>query len=163
MKIGMNVDADSISVLALNMGRIAVEIEGIELAELIDAVNSNGCSLCIADEPGHVIVGSPHSPTVTFKGIQCSTAHITDDDNALLYTVSHQREGDAEAEWIAFTGTGYLLRLNAWQYPSLRLKRLGLSKACRRLVIALMQRQGISLLHLDAAGDVLPGFVTFAW
>ncbi|WP_374941755.1 DUF5983 family protein [Buttiauxella brennerae] len=55
----MNVEDDSINVLALNMGRIAVDIDGIELAELINAVNSNGCSLCIADAPGCIIIGPP--------------------------------------------------------------------------------------------------------
>ncbi|MDA4795616.1 DUF5983 family protein, partial [Enterobacter hormaechei] len=31
-----------------------------------------------------------------------------------------------------YTGYGYLLRLNARLYPVLELKRLGLSKGCRR-------------------------------
>lgn len=52
MKICLNVNAESISTLALNMGKIAVEVDGVELAELIDAVNANDCTLRIADEPG---------------------------------------------------------------------------------------------------------------
>lgn len=59
-------------------------------------------------------------------GIQCSTAHITNDDNSLLYHVSHQQEDYGNGEWCHFTGTGYLIRLNAWQHPVLRLKQLGL-------------------------------------
>lgn len=55
-KITLNLEADSINVLALNMGRIAVEVDGIGLAELIDAINDNGYSLRIADEPGQLIV-----------------------------------------------------------------------------------------------------------
>lgn len=55
-KITLNLEADSINVLALNMGRIAVEVDGIGLAELIDAINDNGFSLRIADEPGQLIV-----------------------------------------------------------------------------------------------------------
>ncbi|MND56891.1 hypothetical protein D3C87_1868480 [compost metagenome] len=55
-KITLNLEADSISVLALNMGRVAVEVDGIGLAELIDAINDNGYSLRIADEPGQLIV-----------------------------------------------------------------------------------------------------------
>lgn len=51
MKLSLNVEADAINVLALNMGRIAVDVDGIELSELIAAVNQNGCSLRIADEP----------------------------------------------------------------------------------------------------------------
>ena len=56
MKIGLNLSADSICVLALNMGKIAVDVDGIELAELIAAVNTQGLTLRIAKEPGEVIV-----------------------------------------------------------------------------------------------------------
>jgi len=56
VKIGLNLNADSINVLALNMGKIAVEVDGIELAELIAAVNAQGLTLRIAEEPGEVIV-----------------------------------------------------------------------------------------------------------
>ena len=56
MKIGLNLNADSINVLALNMGKIAVDVDGIELAELIAAVNAQGITLRIAKEPGEVIV-----------------------------------------------------------------------------------------------------------
>ncbi|MMZ40675.1 hypothetical protein D3C81_147500 [compost metagenome] len=56
MKIGLNLNADSINVLALNMGKIAVDVDGIELAELIAAVNAPGLTLRIAEEPGEVIV-----------------------------------------------------------------------------------------------------------
>lgn len=56
MKIVLNLNADSINVLALNMGKIAVDVDGIELAELIAAVNAQGLTLRIAEEPGEVIV-----------------------------------------------------------------------------------------------------------
>ena len=55
-KITLNLEADSINVLVLDMGRITVEVDGIGLAELIDATNDNGYSLRIADEPGQMIV-----------------------------------------------------------------------------------------------------------
>ncbi|EFO3296845.1 hypothetical protein DPO61_07340 [Escherichia coli] len=56
MKIGLKLNADSINVLALNMGKIAVDVDGIEIAELIAAVNAQGLTLRIAEEPGEVIV-----------------------------------------------------------------------------------------------------------
>lgn len=56
MKIGLNFNADSINVLALNMGKIAVDVDGIKIAELIAAVNAQGFTLRIAEEPGEVIV-----------------------------------------------------------------------------------------------------------
>ncbi|MGC4125717.1 DUF5983 family protein [Enterobacter sp.] len=60
------------------------------------------------------------------------------------------------------TGYGYLLRLNARLYPTLELKRMGLSKACR-LVVTLMRRYSADIIHFDASGEVLPGFATFDW
>ncbi|WP_273944129.1 DUF5983 family protein, partial [Escherichia coli] len=50
---------------------------------------------------------------------------------------------------------------DAWSYPVLRLKRLGLSKTFRRLVVTLIQRYGVSLIHLDASAECLPGLPTF--
>ncbi|KFD23261.1 DUF5983 family protein [Yokenella regensburgei] len=163
MKLSLTVEADTINVLALNMGRVVVDIDGIELSELIAAVNQNGCTLRIADEPGTAIVESPLPPYTSLPGICCSTAHITAEDNSLLYVLSHQDLDFGESEWIHFSGSGYLLRLGAWAFPVLRLKSLGLSKACRSLVVTLMRRYSVSIVHLDASGELLPGFATFDW
>ncbi len=163
MKVSLNIEADAINVLALNMGRIAVDIDGIELAELIDVVNQNGYSLRVADEPGKLIVEAPLPPVARLNGIQCSTAHITAEDNNLLFALSHQHEDFGDSEWISYTGSGYLIYLDAWQYPVLQLKKRGLSKACRRLLVALIRRYTIRVIHLDACGEVLPGFATFDW
>jgi len=65
VKIGLNLNADSINVLALNMGKIAVEVDGIELAELIAAVNAQGLTLRIAEEPGEVIVETSSRPLLS--------------------------------------------------------------------------------------------------
>lgn len=51
----------------------------------------------------------------------------------------------------------------AWSFPVLRLKRLGLSKACRRLIATLIRRYAAGIIHLDAFVEVLPGFATFDW
>ncbi|MGJ3445171.1 DUF5983 family protein [Enterobacter sp. PTB] len=163
MKLSLTVEADTVTILALNLGRIAVDIDGIELANLIDVVNKSGYSLRIADEPGKLIVEDPLPPVARLNGIQCSTAHITEADNTLLFTLSHQNEDFGDSEWISYTGSGYLLRLGAWSFPVLRLKRLGLSKACRSLVVTLMRRYAVGIVHLDAFGEVLPDFATFDW
>lgn len=97
------------------------------------------------------------------RGKRIHTAHITEKDNAWLYSLSHQTSDFGESEWIHFTGSGYLLRTDAWSYPVLRLKRLGLSKTFRRLVITLTRRYGVSLIHLDASAECLPGLPTFNW
>ncbi len=101
--------------------------------------------------------------SVFYRGIQCSTAHITEADNQLLHKLSQQSREYGEGEWIFYTDSGYLLRLDAWQYPVLRLKRLGLSKAVRRLLVTLIRRDAINLIHFDALGELLPGVRTFNW
>ncbi|NAK95447.1 hypothetical protein GUB46_25375, partial [Escherichia coli] len=50
MKLALTLEADSVNVQALNMGRIVVDIDGIELAELINKVAENGYSLRVVDE-----------------------------------------------------------------------------------------------------------------
>ncbi|APS36946.1 MULTISPECIES: DUF5983 family protein [Serratia] len=163
MKLSLTLEADTINVLALNMGRISVDIDGIELSDLINVVCDNGSTLHIADEPGKAIVESSLPPFTSLPGICCSTAHVTAEDNSLLYSLSHQFDDFGENEWIMYAGSGYLLRLVAWSFPVLRLKRLGLSKASRRLIVTLIRRYAIGIIHLDAFGELLPGFEIFDW
>ena len=77
--------------------------------------------------------------------------------------MSLQYHDGSNSDWILYTGYGWLLRLNARLYPVLELKRMGLSRACRRLVVTLMRRYSVGIVHLDASGEVLPGFATFDW
>ncbi|WP_126852024.1 DUF5983 family protein [Escherichia coli] len=162
MKLALTLEADSINVQALNMGRIVVDVDGIELAELINVVCDNGHFLRVVDESDRTSIDCM-PPFAALTGIRCSTAHITAKDNAWLYSLSHQTRDFGESEWIHFTGSGYLLRTDTWPYPVLRLKRLGLSKTFRRLVVTLIQRYGVSLIHLDASAECLPGLPTFNW
>ncbi|MBL5972157.1 hypothetical protein JBO50_22345 [Enterobacter asburiae] len=163
MKLSVTVEADAINVLALNMGRISVDIDGIELANLIDVVCDNGYSLRIADEPGKLLIEDPLPISCRYNGIQCSTAHITREDNDLLHRLSRQVLDFDDSEWVGYTGSGYLIRLDAWAFPILQLKRRGLSKAGRRLIVILMRRYQLGIIHLDAFGELLPGFETFDW
>lgn len=163
MKISLNVEADSINVLALNMGKIAVEVDGVDIETLLNVVNDNGYTLRVADVPGPITVEDSLPAPARLTGIQCSTAHITDTDNQLLHALSQQSQEYGEGEWIFYTGSGYLLRLDAWQYPVLRLKRLGLSKAARRLLITLIRRYSLNFAHFDSLGKLLPEFETFHW
>ncbi|EEW3742699.1 DUF5983 family protein [Escherichia coli] len=162
MKLALTLETDSINVQALNMGRIVVDVDGVNLAKLINVACDNGYSLRVVDESDRVSTDCT-PPFAALTGIRCSTAHITAKDNAWLYSLSHQTSDVGESEWIHFTGSGYLLRTDAWSYPVLRLKRLGLSKTFRRLVATLTRRYGISLIHLDAGAECLPGLPTFDW
>ncbi|MCI4519135.1 DUF5983 family protein, partial [Escherichia coli] len=109
MKLALTLEADSVNVQALNMGRIVVDIDGVNLAELINMVCDNGYSLRVVDESDRTSADCT-PPFVALTGIRCSTAHITETDNAWLYSLSHQTSDFGESEWIHFTGTGYLLR-----------------------------------------------------
>ncbi len=162
MNLSLTLEADSLNVQALNMGRIVVDVDGIELAELINNVTENGYSVRVVEDSGQQSTCTP-PPFTILAGIRCSTAHITETDNAWLYSLSHQSSNFGESEWIHFTGSGYLLRTDAWSYPVLRLKRLGLSRTFRRLVVTLTRRYGVSLIHLDASAECLPDLPTFNW
>ncbi len=50
MKLALTLEADSVNVRALNMGRIVVDVDGVNLAELINKVAENGDSLRVVDE-----------------------------------------------------------------------------------------------------------------
>ncbi|EIP6825845.1 hypothetical protein LTE31_005015, partial [Escherichia coli] len=112
MKLALTLEADSINVQALNMGRIVVDVDGVNLTELINKVAENGHSLRVVDESGQQSTCTP-PPFTALAGIRCSTAHITEKDNAWLYSLSHQTNDTGESEWIHFTGSGYLLRTDA--------------------------------------------------
>lgn len=59
MKISLTVTADAAMVMALNAGQITVEIDGVELPALIEAVNQHGCSLQVASQPGEIVITAP--------------------------------------------------------------------------------------------------------
>lgn len=112
---------------------------------------------------GKALLEHRSPPLRHYRGSAAAPLHITSEDNSLLYALSHQALDFGESEWIHYSGSGYLIRLDAWSFPILRLRRLGLSKACRRLIVTLMRHHAISIVHLDAFGEVLPGFTTFDW
>ena len=47
MKLALTLEADSVNVQALNMGRIVVDVDGIELSELINSVCYNCYALLV--------------------------------------------------------------------------------------------------------------------
>jgi len=61
-----------LTVLALNMGKIAVDVEGVEIDELIDVVNDNGYILRITSTPGEIVVEDPLPPAARTLGISSS-------------------------------------------------------------------------------------------
>ena len=50
MKLALTLEADSINVQALNMGRIVADVDGVNLTELINKVAENGYSLRVVDD-----------------------------------------------------------------------------------------------------------------
>ncbi|SQK04385.1 aec77 [Escherichia coli] len=129
MKLSLMLEADRINVQALNMGRIVVDVDGVNLTELINKVAENGYSLRVVEESDQQSTCTL-PPFATLAGIRCSTAHITEKDNAWLYSLSHQTSDVGESEWIHFTGSGYL-----WICPYISRHLLSLNPLqarCRR-------------------------------
>ena len=50
MKLALTLEADSVNEQALNMGRIVVDVDGVNLIELINKVAENGYSLRVVDD-----------------------------------------------------------------------------------------------------------------
>lgn len=75
MKLALTLEADSINVQALNMGRIVVDVDGVTLAELINVVCDNGYSLRVVDESDRTSAERT-PPSAALTGIRCSTAGL---------------------------------------------------------------------------------------
>ena len=51
MKLALTLEADSVNVQALNMGRIVVDVDGVNLSELINKVSENDYLLRVVINP----------------------------------------------------------------------------------------------------------------
>ncbi|MCZ8742490.1 DUF5983 family protein, partial [Escherichia albertii] len=71
MNLSLTPEADSINMQALNMGRIVVDVDGVNLAELINKVSENGYSLRVVDKSDQQSTSTP-PPLTTLTGIRCS-------------------------------------------------------------------------------------------
>ncbi|HEC3291850.1 TPA: hypothetical protein R2S63_004715, partial [Escherichia coli] len=67
MKLSLTPEADSINMQALNMGRIVVDVDGVNLAELINKVSENGYSLRVVDKSDQQSTSTP-PPLTTLTG-----------------------------------------------------------------------------------------------
>ncbi|GCK76979.1 hypothetical protein BvCmsF63A_01734 [Escherichia coli] len=76
MKLTLTLEADSINVQALNMGRIVVDVDGVNLAELINKVAENGYSLRVVDERD-----ATETPATS------ASPHQLPEDNAVIQSV----------------------------------------------------------------------------
>lgn len=98
-----------------------------------------------------------------YRYLVCSTAHLTEQDAELLHRLSHDRAEWGDGEWVHYTGVGYLIRLCAFNYPLLVLKRRGLSRPVRRFIHVMMTQFDVTLIHFDSCGEVLSGFDVHDW
>ncbi|EGD5183916.1 hypothetical protein DTY40_26485, partial [Escherichia coli] len=63
----MTLEADSINAQTLNMGRIVVDVDGVNLTELINKVAENGYSLRVVDDSDQQSTCTP-PPLTTLTG-----------------------------------------------------------------------------------------------
>ncbi|EFI8886026.1 TPA: DUF5983 family protein [Escherichia coli] len=113
MKLTLTLEADSINVQALNMERIVVDVDGIELAELINKVAENGYSLRVVDAPEQQTTDSPPSFTA-LTGIRCSKGRYEDE----MFIIKYFKKGSAH---ITFKRLELIDRINdiiARHFPS---------------------------------------------
>ena len=59
MKLALTLEADSVNVQALNMGRIVVDVDGVNLSELINKVSENGYLLRVVDKSDQHATSTP--------------------------------------------------------------------------------------------------------
>ncbi len=72
MKLALTLEADSINVQTLNMGRIVVDVDGVNLTELINKVAENGYSLRVVDKSDQhatytTTVNNPYLHTLQYR------------------------------------------------------------------------------------------------
>ncbi len=75
MNLPLTPEADGINVQAMNMGRIVVDVDGVNFAELINVACDNGYSLRVVDESDRAATDCM-PPSAALTGIRCST-HIS--------------------------------------------------------------------------------------
>ena len=68
MKLALTLEADSVNVQALNMGRIVVDVDGVNLSELINKVSENGYSLRVVDKSDQHATSTPPPLTPAANG-----------------------------------------------------------------------------------------------
>lgn len=119
--------------------------------------------MLVSESECHAADAFAHLPGEIYQYVVCSTAHVSKEDDALLLELCRDTRDGGDAEWVHFTGTGYLVRLSAFSYPLLALKRRGLSHSARRFIYILMTKLGVTLVHFDCYGEVLNGFDVNDW
>ncbi len=147
MKLALTLEADSVNVQALNMGRIVVDVDGVELAELINVVCDNGYSLRVVDESDRTSTDSI-PPSAALSGIRCSTAHITETDNAGCTRCRIRRMTPANQN-------GFILQVADICYVPMR----GHTRFCGLNAWGCQKRSAVWLSHLP---DVMAS-VSFIW
>lgn len=89
MKLSLTLEADAVNILALNMGRIVVDIDGIDLSALIEAINSSGCRLLLVNEPVcKTLSHENRGPLTTEQGLEIVIRWLEDNidsDSTIIF------------------------------------------------------------------------------
>ena len=113
MKLALTLEADSINVQALNMGRIVVDVDGVNLTELINKVAENGYSLRVVEESDQPLPAYAAVPHISRKRItpgctRCHTRPVTSvNQNGFISQV-------ADICYVPMRGHIRFCGLNAW-------------------------------------------------
>ncbi|ENC93152.1 hypothetical protein ECP03018678_3243 [Escherichia coli P0301867.8] len=142
MKLALTLEADSINVQALNMGRIVVDVDGVNLAELINVACDNGYSLRVVDESDRTATDTPPRPADTLQ-----TAHITEKTTPGVLAVTQTMTSANQ--------NGFISQVAAICYVPMR----GHTRFCGSSAWGCQKRSVVWLSHLP---DVMAS-VSFIW
>lgn len=99
----------------------------------------------------------------TLKTIVCSTAHFAHTDNQLLEVLANDYNDTGSGNDIFSFYGGYIIRLYAVSHPVLDLKKMGISKALRKFIVAMMKNECADIVIFDMDADYIEGFEIFDW
>ncbi len=88
MKLALTLEADSVNVQALNMGRIVVDVDGVNLSELINKVSENGYLLRVVDKSDQHATSTP-PPLTTLTCIRVNAKIIGRFSPFLMSAIGH--------------------------------------------------------------------------
>lgn len=99
MMLSLTIEADAVNILALNMGRIVVDIDGINPSAFIEAINNSGCTLLLASEPAPAAANLQNrGPLPTEQGLEIVIRWLEDNidaDSTIIFDNDDDRTDSA--------------------------------------------------------------------
>ena len=92
--------------------------------------------------------------------IQCSTTHLTKDDDIQLKFLSGS---EVNLPWVYDATFGYIVDLGSFRHPLLEMKSRELSKSFRRFVYHMQTNHQAKYIHFDCDADEIANESAYVW